>query len=93
MAVGRLTDDIKRLRAEGAVDMDISHNIRPYEFERNESKCLDIVINFFLMGTAVLRRPDGKSRELLKTRMVIDLVQSGLSNVEFDEPLDELVAD
>lgn len=93
LAVGRLTDDIKRLRAEGAVDMDISHNIRPYEFERNESKCLDIVINFFLMGTAVLRRPDGKSRELPKTRMVIDLAQSKLRNVEFDEPLAELVAD
>lgn len=93
LAVSRLTDEIKRLGAEGAVDMDISHNIRPYELERSEQKSLDIVINFFLMGTAVLLRPDGKSREMAKTRMVLDLAQSGLSNVEFDEPLDELVAD
>ena len=91
LASKRLTDEIKRLGAQGAVDMDISHHIKPFEFERNERKCLDIVINFFLMGTAVLPRPDGISRDRLATRMVIDLSQSGLSNIEFDEPLDDLI--
>lgn len=89
LAVSRLTDEVRRLGAEGAVDMDISHNIRPFEYEREERKCLDIVINFFLMGTAVLLRPDGKSREMTKTRMVIDLSKSGVKNIEFDEPLAE----
>lgn len=90
LAVSRLTDEIRSLGAEGAVDMDISHTIRPYESERDEKKCLDLVINFFLIGTAILKRPDGKSREMVKTRMVIDLSKSGVKNVEFDEPLDEL---
>lgn len=93
LAVGRLTSGIVELGAEGAVDMDVSHSIRLCKSERDEMKTLDIIVTFTLLGTAVLRRPDGKSREMPKTRIVIDLSKSGIKNIEFDEPLDRFSDD
>ncbi len=87
LAVGRLTSGIVELGAEGAVDMDVSHSIRLCKSERDEMKTLDIMVTFTLLGTAVLRRPDGKSREMPKTRIVIDLSKSGVKNIDFDAPL------
>lgn len=90
LAVSRLTSDIVELGAEGAVDMDVSHSIRLCRSELDEMKTLDILITFVLLGTAVLRRPDGKARAMPTTRMVIDLSKSGIKNIDFDAPIDEL---
>ena len=93
LAIGRLTSGIVKLCAEGAVDMDVSHSIRLCQSELEERKTLDIIVTFYLVGTAVVRRPDGKSRDMPKTRIVIDLSKSGLSNIDLDERLDRFSDD
>jgi uncharacterized protein YbjQ (UPF0145 family) len=54
LAMNRLTEDIRRHKAEGAIGMDIDANIEDIEYEINDRKYHDLLAHFVAVGTAIV---------------------------------------
>lgn len=55
LAVSRLTEDIRKLGAEGAIGMDIDADVEDIEYEINDTKYHDLLAHFVAVGTAIVR--------------------------------------
>jgi uncharacterized protein YbjQ (UPF0145 family) len=61
LAVKRLTEDIRKHQAEGAVGMHIDMGIEDIEYEQNNTTYHDLLAHFVAVGTAIV--PDNSPRK------------------------------
>jgi uncharacterized protein YbjQ (UPF0145 family) len=55
-ALGRMTDEAERLRADGVVGVSLQHQVERIEERRTRG---DVLITFHILGTAIAGRPEG----------------------------------
>jgi uncharacterized protein YbjQ (UPF0145 family) len=58
LAMSRLTEDIRKHGAEGAVGMDIDTDIEDIEYEVNDTTYHDLLAHFVAVGTSIV--PDNQ---------------------------------
>lgn len=73
LAMSRLTMELGELRADGAVDMTIEPHLQEIEYEVNDTRYIDLLLNFVAMGTAVRAVPLKDRGELRKPLLVLNL--------------------
>ena len=54
--MNRITEDVRRHKAEGAVGMDIDTNVEEIEYEINDTKYRDLLAHFVAVGTAIVHK-------------------------------------
>jgi len=86
----RLWIDIGLHGGDGAVDMDVEYKLERIEYEINNIRYIDMLVNFSAMGTAVITRPDGQKRISHSPLMFIDLSKRAEKAVDFEDPLEDL---
>lgn len=86
-ATQRLWNEIGMSLGDGAVDMNIDYKLQRIEYTSGNRTIIDMLVHFMAMGTAITERSDAKARISKTPRMVIDLSGSGLSSVDFEDPL------
>lgn len=87
----RLWQDVALNGGDGAIDMDIEYELELVEYEQSNIRYIDMLCNFMAMGTALIKRPDGKKRIEHSPLFVIDLRAQASNKVEFEEPIANLV--
>lgn len=75
---------------EGAVDMDVEYKLHRVHYEQNNRSYVNLLCNFMAMGTAVMRRPDGKSRISHQPLFIMDLAGRSKRELEFDVSMENL---
>ena len=82
-AVNTLTQELYELQADGCVGMKIDYDIEKIEFDSRESRQVNLLITFTIMGTAVDAGPPVQPSERL---MCLDLRKgrNGGTQVDFD---------
>ncbi|HEY9641689.1 MAG TPA: heavy metal-binding domain-containing protein [Coleofasciculaceae cyanobacterium] len=85
LAVSRLTEDIRKHQAAGAVGMHIDMGIEDIEYEQNDTKYHDLLAHFVAIGTAIA--PDHQSPEAVpKPPLTIyNLATGKQSTLKLDE--------
>jgi len=88
IATNRLQEEIVAAGADGAVAMDIEHDMHHIHYE--SGNMVNFMINFTALGTAVTRRPDGKARIRHQPLMIMDLASKTKREIEFDVSMNNL---
>ncbi len=57
LAMHRLTDDIRKHQAEGAIGMHIDMGIEDIEYELNKTTYHDLLVHFVAVGTSIIHNP------------------------------------
>ncbi len=67
LAMNRITEDIRRHKAEGAIGMDIDTDVEEIEYEINDVKYRDLLTHFVAVGTAIVHndQPSQQASPLL----------------------------
>jgi len=86
-AMQRLKNEIGTEGGDGAVDMDVEYKIHRVHYESSNQSYVNMLIDFMAMGTAVMRRPDGKARIRHQPLFIMDLAGGGGRELEFDDPI------
>jgi uncharacterized protein YbjQ (UPF0145 family) len=89
-AMNRLILEVGMLGADGAVDMTLDYQLKPYHVESNRARYMHFIFHFNVLGTAVIYRPDGMRRKRASGLVMIDLAGSGRRSLTMDEPVDNL---
>jgi uncharacterized protein YbjQ (UPF0145 family) len=90
IALDRLRADIAIEGGDGAVDMDVEYKLHRVHYESNNTDYVNLLVDFMAMGTAVIRRPDGKARISHQPLMIMDLSGRTKRELEFDVSMENL---
>ena len=90
IALDRLRAEVGIEGGDGAVDMDVEYKLHRIHYESNNTNYVNLLVNFMAMGTAVIRRPDGKARISHQPLFIMDLSGRSKREVEFDVSLENL---
>ncbi len=73
LAMSRLSKDIQKLQAEGAIGTNIEMGIEEIEYEVNETKYRDLLIHFLALGTAIVSDHSSVRSSLKSPLLYLDL--------------------
>jgi uncharacterized protein YbjQ (UPF0145 family) len=90
IALERLREDIAIEGGDGAVAMDVEYKLHRIHYESNNQSYVNMLIDFMAMGTAVIRRPDGKARIKHEPLLIMDLSGRTKRELEFDVSMENL---
>jgi len=85
LAMNRLTEDIRRHQAEGAVGMKIDADIEDIEYEINETKYHDLLAHFVAVGTAIVSDQKPTQTPLKPPLLFYNLATGKSKQLEVDE--------
>jgi uncharacterized protein YbjQ (UPF0145 family) len=83
IAMGRLSTDIRRAKAEGCVGMHIDMEVEDIEYELNEVTHRDLLVQFIAVGTAI-SHDDQPQPPPAKTLTMVNLRDKSRSLIEID---------
>lgn len=81
-AMGRLENEVEHLGADGAVGMTIDMDVEEIEYEVNDTRYIDLLCNFVLIGTAVRLAPGAESKAKTRTLLCLDLATRSYRSLE-----------
>jgi uncharacterized protein YbjQ (UPF0145 family) len=84
LAMDRLTDDIRRHGAEGAVGMTIDMGVEDIEYEINDTKYHDLLAHFVAVGTSIIQDPQPVANTRKSPLLFYDLASGKSQTLKSD---------
>ncbi len=80
----RLTDDICKHQAEGAVGMHIDMGVEDIEYELNKTTYHDLLAHFVAMGTSIVHNPHSTETKHKSPLLYLNLATGKSNQLQVD---------
>ncbi len=84
LAMSRLTADVQKLGASGAVGMDIDTDVEDIEYEINNRTYHDLLAHFIAIGTAILEDEPPKQKSARSPLLIYNLKSGKSENIKIN---------